>query len=82
MTNLKAGLGLSGRGDIFCADADHLQKRFQQVNKLFSLIEFFNSTPIQLVTLVSQNGFTTTKITIAINKIVGASLAILKKRAE
>ena len=54
----------------------------KQVNKLFSLTEFFNSTPIQLVTLASQNGFTTTKITIAINKIVGASLAILKKRAE
>lgn len=82
MTNLKAGLGLSGRRDIFCADADQLQKRVQQVNELLSLMEFFNSTPIQLVTLKSQNGFTTTKITIAINKIVGASLAILKKRAE
>ena len=82
MTNLKAGFGLSGRRDIFCADADQLQKRVQQVNELLSLMEFFNSTPIQLVTLKSQNGFTTTKITIAINKIVGASLAILKKRAE
>jgi hypothetical protein len=29
MTNLKAGLGLSERRDIFCADADHLQKRVQ-----------------------------------------------------